>query len=300
MNENKRFLRWMALLSLLSLLLLACGGNLSSDDSAGQKTTMEEMPQMNDMAVENPADFDMAQDGAGLELGEKIIETASMSYEAMQFEDTLAFVNQEIEAFEAQVEYSSRWQSSSSYGFLGDHISLTVRIPQDNLDPFIETLNAYDDLVIQHQDFQRTDVTKQYRDNETRIAILKEEETVLREMLQEQGSLEEILQIRTRLSELVTEREIFENQNQSYDEQIAYSTLNLEIQETDRANSRDTRGFWDRITNALVDSFYRFIAVGQNLVITLIYLIPYILILGTIGFVIYSIIRKRNKKKTKL
>ncbi len=295
--NKKNSLSCVALLTLLSLALAACGAYNSSDDSAGYNMGSEETAQMNDMAT---SDFDEASDDAGLELGEKIIETASMSYEAMRFEDTLDYVNQEIEAFEAQVEYSSRWQSSSSYGFLGERISMTVRVPQDSLNAFIETLNAYDDLVIQQQDFQRTDVTKQYRDNETRIGILKDEETVLREMLKEQGSLEELLQIRTRLSELVTEREIFENENQSYDEQIAYSTLHLEIQETDRANTRDTRGFWDRITNAIVDSFYRFIAVGQNLVITFIYLIPYILILGTIGLVIFYILRNRNKKKNKV
>ena len=292
--KKKNNFSWVVLLTLLSLTMVACGAYNSSDDSAGYNMASEEMAQMNDMAT---SDFDEASDGAGLELGEKIIETASMSYEAMYFEDTLEYVNQEIEAFEAQVEYSSRWQSSSSYGFLGERISMTLRVPQDSLDAFIETLNAYDDLVIQQQDFQRTDVTKQYRDNETRIGILKDEETVLREMLKEQGSLEELLQIRTRLSELVTEREIFENENQSYDEQIAYSTLHLEIQETDRANTHVTRGFWDRITNAIVDSFYRFIAVGQNLVITFIYLIPYILILGTIGLIVFYILRNRNKKK---
>lgn len=292
--KNKKSFSWAVLLTLLSLALVACGSYNSSDDSVGYNMASEEMAQMDDMAT---SDSDGASDGAGLELGEKIIETASMSYEAMHFEDTLEYVNQEIAAFEAQVEYSSRWQSSSSYGFLGEHISMTVRVPQDSLDTFIETLNAYDDLVIQQQDFQRTDVTKQYRDNETRIGILKDEETVLREMLKEQGSLEELLQIRTRLSELVTEREIFENENQSYDEQIAYSTLHLEIQETDRANTHVTRGFWDRITNAIVDSFYRFIAVGQNLVITFIYLIPYILILGAIGLVVFYILRNRKKKK---
>ena len=255
---------------------------------------LEETTQMSEMqAVED----DMAADGSSLDLGEKIIETAMVGYEAMDFESTLDYVNEQIKAFEVQVEYSSRWQSSSSYGFLGDRISLTLRVPQDSLHAFIDTLNAYSDLVIQNQDFQRMDVTKQYRDNDTRIAILKEEETVHREMLQEQGSLEEILQIRTRLSELVMEREIFENQNQSYDEQIAYSTLHLEIQETDRANTRDTRGFWNRITNAIGDSFYRFIAVTQNLVITFIYLIPYFIIISVIILVIFYIVRKRNKKK---
>ena len=195
--KKKNNFSWVVLLTLLSLTMVACGAYNSSDDSAGYDMASEEMAQMDDMAT---SDFDEASDGAGLELGEKIIETASMSYEAMYFEDTLEYVNQEIEAFEAQVEYSSRWQSSSSYGFLGERISMTLRVPQDSLDAFIETLNAYDDLVIQQQDFQRTDVTKQYRDNKTRIGILKDEETVLREMLKEQGSLEEILQIRTRFS----------------------------------------------------------------------------------------------------
>lgn len=276
-------------------MLAACGSNDASRDTVGYDMASEDIAQMNEMQV---VDNDMAAEEAGLDLGEKIIETVMVGYEALDFENTLDYVNQQIEAFEAQIEYSSRWQSSSSYGFLGERISLTLRVPQDSLHTFIETLNAYDDLVIQNQDFERVDVTKQYRDNETRIAILKEEETVLREMLQEQGSLEEILQIRTRLSELVTEREIFENQNQSYDDQIAYSTVHLEIQETDRANTQVTRGFWSRISNALIDSFYRFIVVGQNLVITFIYLIPYILVLTVVGIIILYIVRNRRKDKT--
>lgn len=284
-----------AFISLISLVLVACGSNDASRDTVGYDMASEDIAQMNEMQV---VDNDMAAEEAGLDLGEKIIETVMVGYEALDFENTLDYVNQQIEAFEAQIEYSSRWQSSSSYGFLGERIALTLRVPQDSLHTFIETLNAYDDLVIQNQDFERVDVTKQYRDNETRIAILKEEETVLREMLQEQGSLEEILQIRTRLSELVTEREIFENQNQSYDDQIAYSTVHLEIQETDRANTQVTRGFWSRISNALIDSFYRFIVVGQNLVITFIYLIPYILVLTLVGIIILYIVRNRRKDKT--
>lgn len=294
LKKNNRFSLF-AFISLISLVLVACGSNDASRDTAGYDMASEDLAQMNEMQV---VDNDMAAEEAGLDLGEKIIETVMVGYEALDFENTLDYVNQQIEAFEAQIEYSSRWQSSSSYGFLGERIALTLRVPQDSLHTFIETLNAYDDLVIQNQDFERVDVTKQYRDNETRIAILKEEETVLREMLQEQGSLEEILQIRTRLSELVTEREIFENQNQSYDDQIAYSTVHLEIQETDRANTQVTRGFWSRISNALIDSFYRFIVVGQNLVITFIYLIPYILVLTVVGIIILYIVRNRRKDKT--
>lgn len=284
--KKKTVFRWSLLLVLCSLFLLSC----SMNDSSQPEMQTEDSAGMG----ENSAPQEAA-DVAELDLGEKIIERASLNYETVEFEESLAFVDQQIAAHQAEVEYSSRWQTTSSYGFIGEHLSMTLRVPQERLHTFVDTLNDYENLVLQHQDLQRSDVTKVYRDNETRIAILEEEEEVLREMLQEQGSLEEILQIRTRLSEIITQREIFENENCAYDEQIAFSTVQLEIQQTDRANTRDTRGFWNRITDAIVDSFYRFIAVSQNIVISLIYLLPYLVIIGLIAFLVYWLVRRRRK-----
>src|SRR5690625_2470415 len=113
-------------------------------------------------------------------------------------------------------------------------------------------------------------------------------------MLQEQGALEEILQIRTRLSEVVAEREIFENENQTYDEQIEYSTVHLSIQQSDRA-SRDVSGFWSRFVNAIEDAFYSFIGVMQQLIINLVYLFPYLILLLVIGLVVYFVVRRIRK-----
>lgn len=292
---KKILFRLTVLLTLFSIFMLSCSSNSSTDDVSQSDMATEESAGMGDMMEGMPPQE--ARDMGELDLGEKIIESATLSYETLNFENTLEFVNQQIDSHGAEVEFSSRWQSTSSYGFIGEHISMTLRVPQERLHPFIEVLNNYEDLVIQHQDLQKSDVTKVYRDNETRIEILKEEEAVLREMLQEQGSLEEILQIRTRLSEIVTQREIYENENRAYDEQIAFSTVQLEIQQTDRANTRDTRGFWDRITNAVTDSFYRFIAVSQNLVISFIYLIPYLVIIGIIALIVYQVVRRRRKQK---
>lgn len=283
-------------LIMLSLFFASC----AMDRSAGP-AMMDEMDMASEEAIQDTADYgevvrNSVDEGVSeLDLGEKIIETVNVTYETVDFDASLAFVEEQIAAHNGALENSSRWQNSSNYSSRADRISMMIRIPNDQLRSFMDTLSDFRGLVVQYEDLQRTDVTRVYRDNETRIEILQEEETVLREMLQEQGSLEEILQIRTRLSEIVTQREIFENENRDYDNMIDYSTVYLEIIQTNRANTTDGVGFWNRITDAIGDAFYSFIAVVQNLFISFIYLIPYLVILGILAFVVYRIVRSRKK-----
>ena len=283
------------LLTPLLLVLFACSG--SPQESMGNDG--RDQMAASDMAVEETsveediADFEESGELA-LDLGDKIIENAYLTYETTNFESALDYVNEQVNAFEGLVEHSNRGQAPYS-SQSGDYIYMTIRIPQEQLHPFINSLDTFDQLYILSQEVGRQDVTQSYRDNETRIAVLEEEEAVLRELMQDQGTLEELLQIRRRLTEVISEREIFENQNQSYDEQVAYSTVELSLQQTDRASSQDLTGFWDRFTNAIVDSFYSFISVIQNLLISLVYFIPFLVVFGIIGWLGYRFIKIRKK-----
>lgn len=289
--KNKRNLFFKLFLPLL-LLITACSSRDSSENIAHMDMATEDRSAEQYMAEEDSAE--QADGELGIDLGEKIIENASLSYETTNFDEAIAFVNEQISEHSGQLEHSSR-SSNSTYSDSGEFISMTIRLPQDQLDVFIDRLKNYDQLYLQSQEIGRSDVTKSYRDNETRIAVLKEEETALREMLKEQGSLEEVLQIRTRLSEIITEREIYEDENKNYDEQIEFSTIYLSIQQTDRASDRDLSGFWNRLVNALGDSFYSFIRVMQQLAINIVYLFPYLIILVIVLILVYFIWRKIRK-----
>lgn len=282
---------------LLSLfLLLACAQDSQTTEEYDMGQTTEQ-----DMAAEETAQVDEAADNQGdgeiaLNLGDKIIENAYLTYETTNFDAALTYVNEQVTAFDGLVEHSNRGQATYERQ-PGDYMSMTIRIPQEQLHPFIDSLDAFNQLYILSQEVGRQDVTQSYRDNETRIAVLEEEEAALRELMQEQGSLEELLQIRRRLTEVITEREIFENQNQAYDEQVAYSTVELSIQQTDRASGQDVSGFWDRLTNVIVDSFYSFISFAQNLVIGLVYFIPFLVVIGILAWIIYRILKNRKKSE---
>lgn len=288
--KNKHFLLFKLFLPFV-FLIAACGIRDTSDSVPHMEMHTEDMANEQNMSGDGATE--QADSDLGIELGDKIIENASLSYETTNFDETVDFVNEQIDQHGGQLEYSNK-TANASYGY-GDFISMTIRIPNENLQAFIETLGTYDQLYLLSQEVGQTDVTKTYRDNETRIAVLREEEAALREMLQEQGSLEEVLQIRTRLSEVISEREIYENENQNYDEQIEFSSVYLSIQQTDRASDRDVSGFWNRFVNALGDSFYSFIRVMQQLVINLVYLFPYLVILMIVVAIVYFIWRRLRK-----
>lgn len=291
---NKRMpIKLISLLIPLLILLFACSGN--PQDSMGSDREQA----VYDMATEETAELDEMADNEEngeitLDLGDKIIENAYLTYETTNFQAALDYVNEQVTAYEGLVEHSNRGQSPYSHQS-GDYIYMTIRIPQEQLHPFIDSLDSFDQLYILSQEVGRQDVTQNYRDNETRITVLEEEEVALRELMQEQGTLEELLQIRRRLTEVISEREIFENQNQAYDEQVAYSTVELSLQQTDRASSQDLTGFWDRFTNAIVDSFYSFISVLQDLLISFVYFLPFLIVIGILGWFVYRFIIFRKK-----
>lgn len=294
--KNKQIFNYASLL-VLFFILSGCAFQQSENDSA--QTMMDSRQSMDMVQEDTGEEADYSNEGeefSNLDLGEKIIQTASLDYETTDFEDALAFVNQAVEKYEAKIEHTSRGESSSTYGFVGEYISMTIRIPQNQLDTFIENLNQNENLYSQYQDIGTDDASKVYRDNETRIAVLKDEEDALREMLKEQGNLEEVLEIRTRLMEIITEREIFERENKNIDEQVDYSTVYLNIQQTNQARIEPTKGFGKRIVAAFKDSFYRFIAFSQQAVIAFVYAIPYLLIIGILGSLLFFGIRKLRRK----
>ncbi len=290
--KNYRSLLFFILSSLL-FILSACSFIIEESSDSSSEMDVEFVQE--EQSFEDSENLITGE--IGLDLGDKIIENAWLSYETTRFNETIGFVNEQITLYEGVLERSSRGQSSSSYGFIGEYLSMTIRIPQDSLESFINKLNEYNGLYLQSEEIERVDVTKVFRDNETRIAVLAEEEEALRNMLQEQGSLEEILQIRTRLAEVIAEREIYENDNNYYNEQANFSSIDLHIQQADRAHARDVHGFWDRLSNAFVDSFYRFIAVAQDLVVGLIYLLPYLAILIILLILSYYLFQKYRKNR---
>ena len=82
-----------------------------------------------------------------------------------------------------------------------------------------------------------------------------------------------------------------------YDDQVDYSTVNIDISEVATYTEVKADSAWNRFVEAFGDSFVGFITFLQNVVIILIYLSPYIIIIGIILFIILRLRRKAKRNK---
>lgn len=136
---------------------------------------------------------------------------------------------------------------------------LVVRIPAERLDAFTGGVNGLG--VVSSYSESIDDVTGAYVDVESRIAVLTAEETALLAMLTEAETVSQTLEIRESLSRVQADLASYKAQKQTFDSQISYSTVNMNIYEVRQAEVANP-GFFEEVGDEFSDSMYN---LGQNL-----------------------------------
>lgn len=226
---------------------------------------------------------------------QKLITTVHMQTETDDLDATLSYTEEKIAELGGYLEsqnlnngsiYSSRRYRSAN---------LTVRIPADNLNQFIDRIGESVNVV--SKKVSTENVTLTYISVESRITALKTEQTRLLELLAKAETMDDLLTIESRLTDVRTELERYTSQLRVLDNQISYSTVNLSIEEVkEYTQVTEPETFWDRISSGFVESLKGVGTFFKELVIFLIVSLPYlVLIAGVIAVVIVLIKRKRRK-----
>lgn len=285
---GKSFLRLFSLLLIISLLSACTSKNDQAMDTADGGF-------QNDIGSED-FDYDSSkEESPEIAEGEKVISTYYMTMETLEFDKTKEDMENLIKKHKAFIENSSigfrGYEYSKNYRY-GD---FSIRIPKDNLENFKKEL--YDIGHIRDESTNKEDVSKFYRDTESRLNLIKSKEKRLLELLEKASKIEDIIAIESELTNTIGEKEMLERDLKSIDERIDYTSLNLSIIEVRNLSNIDKAGssLWIRLKNAFRDSFYAFKAALENFIIWLVYAIPYILILGILA--ILGLIFIRNRKK---
>ncbi len=106
--------------------------------------------------------------------------------------------------------------------------SMQVQVPQENLD---STLDAFNQLgTVQHRTLTAENVTNQLVDNEARLRNLRKQETTLQKIMERSGSIPDVLRVAQELSNVRQSIEEIDGQVKSLRNQVAYSTISLELE----------------------------------------------------------------------
>ncbi|MBR3574532.1 MAG: DUF4349 domain-containing protein [Lachnospiraceae bacterium] len=252
MKKMKMFRKLMIGAAIGCLLLTGCGSSASDSSYSGNSYVMpvastqamdeykgdydygyyEDYAAEAEMALsENPAySAADASRPQTVDTSRKLITTANVDIETKEFDRLFQDVEDYVKANGGYLESINTYNGSRYHGDIVErHANLTVRIPAEKLDAFMEEIGNAGNITSRTQNVE--DITLTYVDLEAHKRTLKEEEERLNEFLRNAETIEDMIYIEDRLSNIRYQLESMESQLRTYDNKINYSTVYLNINE---------------------------------------------------------------------
>ena len=172
-----------------------------------------------------------------------------------------------------------------------------IRVPKDKVLAFKSELDGIGNII--NESTTKEDVTKQYRDSKSRLKVVEIKEERILALLAKAEKIEDIIKLENQLSETIYEKESLKAELINIDDQVDFSTLEINIQEVEKLTNQDTvkTSFGTRVANAFNNSLFSFKKTLEGLIISIIYILPFAVIIAIIIYFVVKLLRKKDKLK---
>lgn len=267
----------------------------ASEELAAEEGKSSELAEFDETAEEGGD----AQAPEVQETARKLIRNVNLEVETETFDDLLSTVRKRTELFGGYIEESYTYNGSSYSGNRLRNANLTIRIPAEHLDEFLENVAEVSNVISRNESV--TDVTLQYVDMEShKKALLAEQERLL-DLLTRAESIEDIISLEERLSEVRYQLESMESQLRVLENQVSYSTVYLYVNEVVKLTPVKEQSAWEKISTGFVNSLYdvgnEFADFGIGFLIDLPYIIVWAVIIVLAVLILRLILRRFKRKK---
>lgn len=264
----------------LTAALAGCGNSSKSYSAASVAAIAQNTESA---AYDSAADLDAGfgvsgeTDAALPEAGDrKIIYTSQLNVETRDFEASHTLLRQ------AAADLGGYMESSTTYGSAENgnrSANETYRIPSEHYQEF---LNSVGDIgSITYRSEQTDDITGQYVDVQARIDSLEAQRARLEELRAQADTLDDLLTIESQLSDVQYQLESYTAQRKLYDNQVDYCTVSVDLSEVRAYTPANT--FSSRLSSAFGESWDGFVSFVQDVVLWLVYALPYLLVLAVLA-----------------
>ena len=288
---------------LLTLLLIigtfaACGASVPSDGAEYWDESNSGYAENKYAYAEDLVEAEtIAADAAAT--NHKLIRTLNLSVETETYMQLLNDIDKYVDQYHGYIENldaDTRDTSSSRYA------TMIIRIPANQLESFAGTIGEISNVVQRSESTQ--DITLTYVDMESHRNALKTEQERLTTLLENAVNLTEILEIEDRLTSIRYELESMESQLRSYDNQIEYAKVYLDISEVKVLTpvEEEEKGFWERIGDGFVNSAISVWEFLKDFFAAFVIALPYLLFIGIIvvvNVIIIVLIVRHSRKKAR-
>ena len=291
----KKYLSLILVLLLTLSLLAGCGAKSAYDGMVQENGGMG--PATADK--ETASTGSVGSDSAPLPANQKLIRTIRLEAETEDLEPLLDTVNQRIADLNGYVEAKNIYNGSNYSGSRRyRYANLTIRIPADKLDEFVQNVSGSANVVSAEETVD--DVTLSYVATESRIKALETEQERLLELLAQAETMEALLQIEARLTDVRDELETVKSQLRLYDNLVNYGTVHLTISEVKEFTVvTEPETVWDRIGTGFMENLK---ALGEFFVELCVFIVtglPILIPLAAVLVALIILIRRKKKNAPK-
>ena len=292
----KKFATLTLALLMVMTLLAGCGGSNTAADGA--------MPKQ-EAAVESPgapmmdAEYKYsgtAESGQSIPNTEqKLIKTVRMDVETEDLEALLPQINQKIAALGGYIENQELYNGSSYSSYQHRSANLTIRVPAENLNGFVEDVRGVSNVVTYNESTEN--VTLQYVSTESRVKALEVEQERLLELLSKAENMSDLLEIEARLTDVRYELENVTSQLRVLANQVDYATIHLYISQVKVYTETQELTVWQRIGSGFKENLRD---MGENVTDFFVWFVTYspqLLIWAVVIAVAVTVLRKKIIKR---
>lgn len=285
-----------ATIILLAAVLLAGCGKASGNGFVSENAVTDKNIEIADdsiSVIKDTVDTELSDSSTGAD-ARKIILTYTYEIETKDLDKS-------VQAIEAAVNKAGGYYETSKVDGNtenGGYAKYVLRIPTDKLDDFIQGVNTFGNIASQSRNGE--DVTSQYYDIESSLASLKIQQERLLELLKQAKSLDDIMKLETELTKVRTNIEKLTTSLKKYDNLIDYTTVNITVDQVSDYTVSN-QNFGQTVIDTFCDSFSTAFEMAKRFLLALIWMLPYIIVIGIIVAVavVFDIRakKKRNSKK---
>lgn len=225
----------------------------------------------------------------------KLIKTVNMDVETKEYDRLMTELKSQVLELGGYIESMDTYNGSSYSHYRSSRsANMTIRIPKDKLDSFLDTVAGISNVVRRSDNVE--DVTLAYVDMESRKKALETEQDRLLELLQRAESINDIIVLEERLSDVRYQLESMESQLRTIDNQVDYSTIYLDISEVQELTPIVEQTPVERIGEGFVESLQDIGDGAVEFIVWFLVNIPYFVVWAVIITIIVLIVRACRKK----
>ena len=276
-------MKYLKIVPVVLLLILSCNNEKNSYGSDSMSKEMasiniDEMP-LSEISYEDVENDKVAQK-------KMLIKTSYLSFETASIKKSYQQIKKQVTLLKGYIQSDN---TNKQYNQISR--SIIVRIPTVNFQQVIDSISN-NVAVFDSKSISLKDVTEEFIDLESRLKSKKALENRYIQLLKKAKNVKEMLQIEKELAIIREEIEAKQGRLNYLKSQVSFSTINLTFYQPIKVVKSKSKTYFSKVLNAFQSGFRTF----GDFILGILFIWPFVIIIGIAFYFIRKKILKRRKK----